>query len=110
MRIRMFLMATVLATSAYGVETPMPEFADPNIACAALKGDFYINDCLKKAQSGYDTAKALWLRISEETARHCSMVAKGVALTYRYSILGECVAQYYYGRDKPNEKAPPFAR
>jgi len=104
------VLAMVLAARAFATELPLPVFPDPNAACAADADRFYDrasdyrwrlmnNDCLEKAQAGYDVAQALWKDVPDKYASHCLYYGQTAAADkrsapYAWSVFGQCVAEF----------------
>ena len=118
------LASTVAVSPALATDLPMPDLPDPTPLCQSLgkgaadragadAGKVTTSECLRKSQDGYDTAKWLWPKLSDYSAKHCAYVAGLVthdASTsgWGYVTLGNCASQMYFEYDVPRQEQPPF--
>jgi hypothetical protein len=94
---------------------PFPDYGDPNAYChqanwkidgpaeaARLEREASADWCIVTEQEGYDTARALWPRLTQANAQLCvdQTRAKG-NLLIKYSNLGLCAASRFDTQPKP---------
>jgi hypothetical protein len=114
MRIPLSMVAAclglALATSCVGAtELPMPRVPNQNALCQRSGQQGIINDCLRRAQEGYDFSVSVWPEISDVTARHCTEIVNHQGLwAGTYDVLAQCLMSWYYDYDLQKRPAPPF--
>jgi hypothetical protein len=113
--LRLFVALSIIGpTAAFAENTiPFPDYPDPTNACrqeAVAAGnktqstiDSAANDCIAEAQRSYNFSKAIWPRLTQQTATTCVNHVNGLprADAWHWQALASCASSLYSTQPLP---------